>query len=110
LASKSNRRPNPFYVLLMVVSTAFVVTIFGYLIAPTVLSQAETPENSAPKADLPNKGAGPDQSEPNARHQGTLALADWLSRQAPMVLTIELVVMAVTAVLAMTTDHWFQSS
>jgi len=29
-------RPNPFYVLLMVVSTLFVVTSMGYLVGPLV--------------------------------------------------------------------------
>src|SRR5690606_21921947 len=40
MPSRARRFPNPFYVLLLVVSTAFVVTIFAYLIAPTVLDQA----------------------------------------------------------------------
>ena len=87
MPSRDRRFPNPFYVLLLVASTAFVVTIFAYLIAPTVLAQA--PESVGP--DLP----------------GSLAVADWLARSSPRVLAVEIIIRAVAAVLAMATDHVF---
>jgi hypothetical protein len=74
--------PNPFYALLLVVSTCFVVTILGYLVAPTVHGQAG--------------GAG--------RPGG---LADWLERRGPAALGVEFAVMLAAALLAMATDRWF---
>lgn len=80
--------PNPFYVLLLLVSVAFVVTVLGWLIAPTVLAQA--PEAVA-------RGERP----------GTLAVAAWLERHSPSLLTYEILVLTAAAVLAVATDHLF---
>ncbi len=80
--------PNPFYVLLLVASTLFVLTTFGYLISPTVQEQAG----------------------PKGHHeQGTLAVAAWLDRRGPLALAIEVVSMIVFGLLAMATDRWFPS-
>ena len=74
--------PNPFYLLLIVVSTLFVVTALGYLVAPTVLERAV-------------KGARP------------AGLAGWLDRHGPAALGVEFAVMLAAALLAMATDRWF---
>jgi len=87
MAGTSRKNPvfaNPFYVGLMVVSTLFVVTALGYLVAPNVISQ------------------GPEQ-----RGETSRAFANWLDRHGPVILGIEFVVMLVTGVLAMATDDWF---
>jgi hypothetical protein len=76
--------PNPFYVILLVSSTMFVMTALGYLISPSV-------------ADRP--GARP----------GSLALAAWLDRHGPGALAVEFIVMLVSALLSMATDRWFPS-
>lgn len=76
---------NPFYMGLMVVSTLFVVTVLGYLTAPNVFS---------------NEG-------PVQRGETSRAFATWLDRRGPLILGIELLVMLVSAVLAMATDDWF---
>ncbi len=77
--------PNPFYVLLLLASTAFVVTIFGYLIAPTIQQQAMKQPARA----------------------GSLAVAEWFDAHGPVALGVEFVVMLVAAFLAMATDRWF---
>jgi hypothetical protein len=74
--------PNPFYVLLLVASSLFVFTVFGYLVSPTVQQQGAAP--------------GPGQ-----------AVARWLDRQGPLALGIEFAVMLVSALLAMATDRWY---
>jgi hypothetical protein len=74
--------PNPFYVLLLVASTLFVVTTLGYLVGPM------TQEAS---------GAGGNSGGP----------AKWLDRHGPMALGVEFVVMLVSGLLAMATDRWF---
>ncbi len=87
MAGTSRKNPvfaNPFYVGLMVVSTLFVVTVLGYLVAPDVISQ------------------GPEQRSETSR-----AFAHWLDRHGPVILGIEFLVMLVTGVLAMATDDWF---
>lgn len=80
--------PNPFYLLLITASTVFVLTALGYLVSPNVQQQA---------AHRP--GAGP----------ASLALADWLDRNAPTALAVEFAVMLVAGLLAMATDRWFPS-
>jgi putative copper export protein len=77
---------NPFFVLLMGTSVLFVLTVLAYLVSPYVL---------APRADRPPRGAG------------SLAMAEWLDRNAPLILAIEIVVMLAAGVLAMATDSWF---
>jgi hypothetical protein len=77
---------NPFFVVLMASSVAFVLTVLAYLISPRVLEP------------------GPDQPPASAR---SLAMAAWLDRNAPWVLAVEFGIMLVTGVLAMATDPWF---
>jgi hypothetical protein len=75
---------NPFYVALMVVSTLFVVTALGYLVAPYAMGSVQEP-----------------------RGETSRAFAAWLDRRGPVILGIEFLVMLVTGVLAMATDDWF---
>jgi hypothetical protein len=81
--------PNPFYLLLLVASTVFTVTVLGYLIGPSIEQRA---------LDRPGAGRpGP----------GSLALAEWLDRSGPWVLGVEFGVMLASGLLAMATDRWF---
>jgi hypothetical protein len=82
--------PNPFYVVLLLASTAFVVTALGYFVSPMVEQQA-----------LAQRGAGPG--------PGSRALAAWFDRNGPFSLGVEFALMFVFGVLAMATDHWFPS-
>jgi hypothetical protein len=75
--------PNPFYVLLLAASVLFVLTTFGYLVAPLVHNQ-----------DGAAVGSGP---------------AAWFDRNAPTALGIEFAVMLAAGLLAMATDRWFPS-
>ncbi len=84
-------RPNPFYVLLMLVSTSFVVTALAYYIGPEVVRQAAEQAKPGEKPRLP-------------------ALVFWLDRRAPTWLAVEFVAMLVFGLLAMATDHWFAPS
>jgi hypothetical protein len=79
------RRPraNPFYVLLMAVSTLFVVTTLGYLVGPYA-AQRVAEGKAAPSP-----------------------LADWFERKGVVALAIEFGLMAALALLAMATDHLF---
>jgi hypothetical protein len=83
--------PNPFYVLLLVSSTVFTVTVLAYLVGPDLAQRA-----------LDHPGAG----RPGP---GSLALAAWLDRRGPAVLAVEFGVMFVSGILAMVTDRWFPS-
>jgi hypothetical protein len=74
--------PNPFYVLLLVASTLFVVTTLGYLVGPTVQEQS----------GARGTAGGP---------------VKWLDRHGPMALGVEFVVMLASGLLAMATDRWF---
>lgn len=78
--------PNPFYVVLLVASSAFVLTALGYLISPVVQQQAR---------ELPQEGPG----------SASRALAGWLERRAPEALGAEVGVMVVAGLLAMATDR-----
>ena len=84
--------PNPFYVLLVLASTAFVLTVLGYLIAPMIHEKAR---------NLPAGAAPPS--------PGSLALAGWFDRWSVTAITIEIVVMTATSLLAMVSDRWFPS-
>ena len=84
------RWPNPFYVALLLVSTAFVATCLGYLVAPMVVENALRPK---PGGNVPGPAA--------------LALADWFERRGTPALTIEVVLMIVLGVGAMLADRWF---
>ena len=82
--------PNPFYVVLLLASTAFAVTALGYLVSPMVAEQGA------------RKGAaGPG--------DGSRALAAWFDRNGPVALGVEFVIMLLFGLLAMATDHWFPS-
>ena len=82
--------PNPFYVLLVVVSTAFVVTTLGWLMAPMIQQKAQ---NLAPGANPPGVGS--------------LALAAWFDRWSVTALVVELVLIVASGILAMASDRWF---
>ena len=77
---------NPFFVVLMAASVVFVLTVVAYLISPAVLE------------------AGPGKPPPNPR---SLAMAEWIDRNAPWVLAAEFAIMLVTGVVAMVADPWF---
>jgi hypothetical protein len=81
--------PNPFYVLLLIASVAFVVTTFGYLIGPTIQEQAAAAKRPP--------------------GQGSIVLAKWFDRMGPTALAVEFLVMLAAAFLAMATDRWFPS-
>jgi hypothetical protein len=87
--------PNPFYALLLVASTVFTVTVFAYLIGPSIEQRA---------LDRAQGKAGAGAEKPGPR---SLALAAWLDRNGPRVLAIEIGVMVVSGLLAMATDRWF---
>jgi hypothetical protein len=80
--------PNPFYVALLVVSTAFVVTALAYLMGP-FLAQRELAHPEV------------------ARRAGSRALAAWFERRGPTAIGVESAMMLATAVLAMASDRWF---
>ncbi len=79
--------PNPFYVILLLASTAFVVTAMGYFVSPLVAQKAA--------------------HQAGAATPRSLALAEWFDRNGPLALGIEVVLMFIFAVMAMVTDHWF---
>ncbi|CAN5832387.1 hypothetical protein BH23PLA1_BH23PLA1_26870 [soil metagenome] len=79
--------PNPFYVLLVLVSTGFVVTCLGYLISAMILQQAPAGQETA---------------------RGTMVLADWLDRHGPTVLGVEFIMMSLLGVVAMVADPLFR--
>jgi hypothetical protein len=86
-ARKSNIFANPFYVLLMVVSTLFVMTALGYLVSPYALDARSVPLG-----------------------ERSQAFAGWLDRNGPLMLGVEFVIMLVAGVLAMVTDDWFSGA
>jgi hypothetical protein len=77
---------NPFFVVLLGTSVVFVLTIFGYLVSPSII---------VPNPARPRPG-------PNS-----VALAHWFDRNGPLLLGIEFVMMLLSGVLAMATDRWF---
>src|SRR5262245_63624709 len=77
--------PNPFYVVVLVSSTLFVVTALGYLVSALGFEA--------------KGGAKPS--------PGSLAVAAWFDRNGPLALGIEFVVMLLFSVMAMATDRWF---
>lgn len=80
--------PNPFYVLLVVVSSIFLITVLAYLIGPYIQQQ---------KLDQPNAGPSP----------LSTIMTSWLERHGPLALAAEFGVMLVAALLAMGFDHKF---
>ncbi len=91
--SETPRRalPNPFYVLLLLVSTLFVITALMYCVSPMIVQQAIDHPNAPPRP-------------------GSRALVDWLDRNGPMALGVEIVIMMVTGLVAMATDRWFAAA
>jgi hypothetical protein len=83
------RFPNPFYVLLLLTSTAFVLTTLGYLVSPTIQRQAAN--------QVDGRRVSPT----------SVAAAAWLDRNAPKALGVEFAVMLAAGLLAMATDRWF---
>jgi hypothetical protein len=77
---------NPFFVVLLGTSVAFVLTILGYLVSPNIL----VPDPARPRP-------GPN----------SVALAEWFDRNGPLTLGVEFIVMLISGVLAMLTDRWF---
>jgi hypothetical protein len=77
---------NPFFVILLTASVLFVLTALGYCISMYVL--LDQPARRPP---------GP----------SSVALANWLDRNAPWALALELLVMLISGVTAMATDRWF---
>ncbi|MDR3637707.1 MAG: hypothetical protein P4L84_28125 [Isosphaeraceae bacterium] len=76
--------PNPFFVLLLISSTAFVVTALMYYVSPMALQRS---------METPSPGSRP--------------FLEWLDKRGPLVLGVEFVVMCMTGVVAMATDDWF---
>jgi hypothetical protein len=85
-----SRFPNPFYVLLMVVSTLFMITSLAYLVGPMIAVRA-----------MQDPGAA-------VENRGTAGLTQWLDAHAPTLLGVEFVAMLALGLLAMATDHWFE--
>jgi len=77
---------NPFFTVMMATTVVFVLTVLAYLVSPYVLQPAV-----ANAAQVPS----------------SVAMAQWLDRNAPMSLAVEFIVMLVTGVVAMVTDPWF---
>jgi hypothetical protein len=88
MPTRGRSRPNPFYILLLVASTLFVVTALGYTVSPYVLDRPS------------GRPAG----------EGSEALARWLDRRGPLALGVECVAMVLTGILAMATDPWFSGA
>lgn len=80
--------PNPFYVVLLISSTAFVITALAYFVSPMVSKKAMEQPGAAPGVR-------------------SLEVAAWFDRNGPVTLAVEFGVMLVFGVLAMATDHWF---
>src|SRR3954447_20281428 len=80
--------PNPFYFVVLVSGTAFVVTALAYLVNGLGFGA----------------GAGPKAVEPG---RASRAVAAWFDRHGPLALGVEFVIMLVFSLLAMATDHWF---
>ena len=79
---------NPFYAILLLASVVFVLTVLAYLASAGVLK---------------SEPGGPPQS---AR---SIAVGEWLDRNAPIALGIEILIMLSAGVLAMVFDPWFSA-
>jgi hypothetical protein len=80
---------NPFFTVLLLASTVFVLTALGYYISLVVHDQAVRNPQQGPGA--PSR-----------------ALADWFDRRGPVALAAEFVVMLLASILAMATDRRFE--
>ena len=85
--------PNAFYILLLATSTVFVMTALAWLVAPALreISEKEQAQGGSGRVD--------------AR---SLALGDWIDRNAVTLLSAEFGVMLVTGMLAMGTDSLWE--
>lgn len=81
-------RPNPFFVILLVASTAFAITAWIGYVGPLLAKAPARVERADPGAD-------------------PQALAEWFNRHGTTALTVEFAVMLVSGLLAMATDKWF---
>jgi hypothetical protein len=79
---------NPFFAILLALSVVFVLTVLAYLSSTWVL-------------DPDPLGA--------RRSSRSIAFAEWLDRNAPIVLGLEILAMLGTGVLAMVLDPWFSA-
>jgi hypothetical protein len=79
---------NPFFAILLLASVVFVLTVLAYLSSAWVLDR---------------EPGGP------PRNPRSVAVAQWLDGNAPLVLGGEIVVMLGTGVLAMVFDPWFSA-
>lgn len=80
--ARTRGRPNPFYLILLMASTAFAVTAWIGYVGPLI---AQGPAH-----------------DPGA---GTPGLADWFNRRGNSALAVELAIMIVSGLLAMATDR-----
>jgi hypothetical protein len=80
---------NPFYLLLVFVSTFFVTTALAYWVGPMVLEQSR----HDPRLLVENPS--------------TPAMVAWLDKNAPLILSVQIGIMLVLAILAMATDQYF---
>jgi len=83
--ARAKGRPNPFYVALLLASTAFAITAWVGYVGP-----------------LLSKGPARDPAAASP------ALEDWFNRRGTAALVVELALMTASALLAMTTDRWFE--
>jgi hypothetical protein len=79
---------NPFFAILLGTSALFVLTVLAYLSSTWVLE--------------PNPAGAP-------RNPSSVAFAEWLDRNAPIVLGAEILAMLGFGVLAMVLDPWFSA-
>ena len=82
--ARGKGRPNPFYVALLLASTAFAITAWIGYVGPLLA-----------------KGPARDPAA------GSPAMEDWFNRRGTTALVVELALMAASAILAMATDGWF---
>ncbi|MEI7921220.1 MAG: hypothetical protein WCJ40_04860 [Planctomycetota bacterium] len=82
--------PNGFYVILLLTSTLFVMTCMAWLVSPALREISEKDRAS---------GASVQRVDPRS-----LALGDWIDKNAVKLLTVEFSVMLVTGLLAIGLD------
>ncbi len=90
-ARPRRRFPNVFYGALLLVSTLFVMTALAYLTVPVIALKAS--EDPAAVSDNP----------------ATPAIAAWLDRNGPLLLSGQFGVMLALGLVAMASDEWFES-
>lgn len=82
-ASRKRRLPNPFYVLVVVIGTLFVITCLAWLVLPVT------------------------GGEPGGAGNGVLINS--FGRLAPKALAFQCVALVAAGLLAMATDRWFDA-